>query len=149
MSSKTLLKKRHKIFKSLLKIFTIIQNTLKTPLKITLNFGTKLCLSKQNVPHASGTTKVRNKTPWSEVAFFLPVTQVGLSSLKECFDFTSWGCVSWVLRVVLGLSIRETLILGMSSLVWGSRIPTGPLRGDLLKLDGVVVSVLDSYLREA
>ena len=77
----------------------------------------------------------------SEVVFFLVATWVGLSSLRQCLDLTSWGCVSWVLRVVLGLSVIETLILGMSSVVWGSRIRTGPLRGDLLKLDGVVVGV--------
>ena len=48
--------------------------TVSDPLltfKHTALFGTKLCLSKQNVPHAGGTTKHQIRHPWLRPLFCL------------------------------------------------------------------------------
>ena len=82
----------------------------------------------------------------SGVMFFLPATWAGVSSLRGGLPFiVGWGCVSQVLKVdALDLSIRETLSLGMLSLVLGPRVLTEQLQGDSLEHNGVFLGVLGS-----
>ena len=85
------------------------------------------------------------------MAFFLPAKWAGVSILNGGFLFIiGRGCVSQIFKVDgLDLSIRETLILWMLSLVWCSRIPTGQLQSDPLEHDSFFASVLGLDLREA